>query len=226
MTDLLALKQANAARWLNCKLTRAGAFTSIAKHLVAPDAKARYQAVSAQTGVPWAVIAVIHEREASQSWTANIAQGDPWKSVSWHVPAGRGPFESWDEAAVDALVNCPPFAAKNTDWTIGGTLTLLERYNGLGYASKGRPSPYIWSGTDKYVSGKYVRDGVYDPSAVDQQLGCAGLLKAMMALDSSISFGPVVNPKPLDVPPVPKSEIPKTGIAAFFAFILQLFRRK
>ena len=229
MTDLLALKQANAARWLNCKLTRAGAFTSIAKHLVAPDAKARYQAVSAQTGVPWAVIAVIHEREASQSWTANIAQGDPWKSVSWHVPAGRGPFESWDEAAIDALVNCPPFAAKNTDWTIGGTLTLLEQYNGLGYASKGRPSPYIWSGTDKYVSGKYVRDGVYDPSAVDQQLGCAGLLKAMMALDSSISFGPVVNPKPIDVPPVPKSgpEIPKTGIAAFFAFILSIiFKRK
>jgi hypothetical protein len=76
----------------------------------------------------------------------------------------------------------------NKDWSIGGTLTMLEQYNGLGYASRGRPSPYIWSGTDQYVSGKYVRDGVYDPSAVDQQLGCAGLLMAMMALDPTITF--------------------------------------
>jgi hypothetical protein len=74
------------------------------------------------------------------------------------------------------------------DWSIGGTLTMLEEYNGLGYASRGRPSPYIWSGTDQYVSGKYVRDGVYDPNAVDQQLGCAGLLMAMMALDPTITF--------------------------------------
>ena len=66
---------------------------------------------------------------------------------------------------------------------------MLEEYNGLGYASRGVPSPYVWSGTDQYRSGKYVRDGVYDPNAVDSQLGCAGLLMAMMALDRSIDFG-------------------------------------
>jgi lysozyme family protein len=39
-----------------------------------------------------------------------------------------------------------------------------------------------------YQSGKYIRDGVYDPNAVDSQPGCAGLLMAMMELDPSINF--------------------------------------
>jgi lysozyme family protein len=186
MTDLNALKAANAKRWAAARLTRN--FSTIAQHLVGPAAKPRYQAVSAKTGVPWPFIAVAHERESSQSWNDSLAQGDPWNKVSVHVPAGRGPFNSWEEAAIDALVNCSPHAAQNKDWSIGGTLTMLEEYNGLGYAARGRPSPYVWSGTDQYVSGKYVRDGVYDPSAVDSQLGCAGLLIAMMALDPTITF--------------------------------------
>jgi lysozyme family protein len=184
MTDLNALTAANAKRWANARLTRN--FTAIAKSLVA--AKPRYQTVEARTGVPWFVIAVIHERESSQNWFANLAQGDPWNRVSIHVPAGRGPFKSWEDAAVDALVDCAPFLARNKDWSIGGTLTRLEEYNGLGYAARGVPSPYLWSGTDQYRSGKYVRDGVYDSSAVDSQPGCAGLLLAMMALDRTISF--------------------------------------
>src|SRR6266481_204610 len=174
MADLVALKAANAKRWANARLTRN--FSSVAKHLVATDAKARYRSVEAKTGIPWAVIAVIHERESSQDWTGSLAQGDPWNRVSVHVPAGRGPFKSWEEEAIDALVNCSPRAAYNKDWSIGGTLTKLEEYNGLGYASRGRPSPYVWSGTDQYVCGKYIRDGVYDPDTVDSQLGCAGLL--------------------------------------------------
>jgi hypothetical protein len=105
------------------------------------------------------------------------------------------------------LVNCSPFAARNKDWSIGGTLTMLERYNGLGYAGRGRPSPYIWSGTDQYVSGKYVREGVYAPDAVDSQLGCGGLLIAMMALDPTISFTGVTI-TPAGVPSVPKPGIP------------------
>src|SRR5437868_11369316 len=193
MTDLNALIAANAKRWENAKLTRN--FASVAGHLVAPDAKARYQAVEKRTGVPWPFIAVAHERECSQDWTGSLAQGDPWNKVSIHVPAGRGPFRSWEDAAYDALLHCPPHAARNKDWSIGATLTMLEQYNGLGYAARGRPSPYIWSGTDQYQSGKYVRDNVFDPNAVDQQLGCAGLLMAMMALDPTITFtGAVLTP--------------------------------
>ncbi|MEY9614271.1 lysozyme family protein [Bradyrhizobium elkanii] len=176
------------------------------KRLTASDAKARYQSVSAKTGVPWAFIAVAHERESSQNWNGSLAQGDPWNQESTHVPKGRGPFKSWEDAAVDALVNCAPRAALNKDWSIGGTLTMLEQYNGLGYANgpsgwvgkpytasrkqrfPSQPSAYIWGGTDQYVAGKYVADGVYDSTVVDQQLGCAGMLLAMMSLDPSISF--------------------------------------
>jgi lysozyme family protein len=139
MNDLSALKQANATRWANAKLLRKADCASIASHLVAPAAKARYQGVSAKTAVPWFVIAVIHERESSQDWTRSLAQGDPWNKLSVHAPAGRGPFQSWEEAAIDALVVCPPHAARNSDWSIGGALTQLEAYNGFGYASRGVP---------------------------------------------------------------------------------------
>ncbi len=79
-------------------------------------------------------------------------------------------------------------------------LTNLERYNGLGYAARGLPSPYIWSGTEQYHAGKYVADGVFDPTEVDKQLGCAGLLLTMMGLDASIRFED--SPKvPSSIPP-------------------------
>ncbi len=185
MTDLAALGRANAKRWADAKPIRN--FTSVAKRLIAPNAKVRYETVSRQTGVPWPVIAVIHERECSQDWTRSLAQGDPWDRISVHVPAGRGPFRSWEDAAIDALNNCAPYAGRNNDWSIGVLLTVLEGYNGLGYAARGLPSPYVWAGTDQYRAGKYVRDGVYDPNAVDTQLGCAGLLMAMRALDPALA---------------------------------------
>jgi lysozyme family protein len=222
MTDLVALKAANANRWAKAKLTRN--FTAVAKRLISPEAKARYQAVSAKTGVPWAFIAVAHERESSQNWNGSLAQGDPWNKVSTHVPAGRGPFKSWEDAAVDALVSCAPRAALNKDWSIGGTLTMLEQYNGLGYANKGRPSPYIWSGTDQYVSGKYIRDGVYDPNTVDQQLGCAGLLLAMMQLDPTITFtGAVLKPPPAPKPPPSTPSVTSPTKGSLGAFFVDLF---
>lgn len=238
MPDLIALRRANARRWAVAKPTRN--FSSVAKHLVDPLAKARYQAVSARTGVPWVAIAVIHERECSQDWTGSLAQGDPWDRVSVHVPAGRGPFRSWEDAAVDALTHCAPYAARNKDWSIGGTLTVLEEYNGLGYASRGIPSPYVWSGTDQYRAGKYVRDGVYDPHAVDSQLGCAGLLMAMTALDHSIDIDgkvpPIAAPPSTSRPSAPDPAKPsspslthpaKGSIGEFFASILSaILRRK
>lgn len=234
MIDLNALIAANAKRWADARLTRD--FAGVARRLVAREAKKRYQAVASKTGVPWAVIAVIHERECSQDWTGSLAQGDPWNRVSVHIPAGRGPFRSWDEAAVDALVHCAPYAARNKDWSIGRLLTKLEEYNGLGYAARGRPSPYIWSGTDQYKSGKYVRDGVFDASVVDRQPGCAGLLMAMTALDPTI--GLAGSSTSMSVPPsvttasaevvTPSIPLPsKSSIRMLIANVLTaIFRRK
>jgi lysozyme family protein len=209
MANLAALTKANGDRWNAMAITPSlvHVIDGVAAHLCDPVAKSHYQAVSARTGVPWYIIAVIHEREASQSWKANLAQGDPWNQKSTHVPAGRGPFASWEDAAVDALENCAPHAAKWTDWNAGGALTLLEQYNGLGYANMGRPSPYIWTGSNQYTSGKYTSDGHYDPAAIDRQLGCAPMLRRMAALDASVRFPgdhtivttPPVSPPPPDI---------------------------
>src|SRR5579864_5137712 len=65
--NIAALKADNLARWSRAKATRD--FSPVARRLFA--SKARYQAVSARASVPWHVIAVIHERECSQSWIAS-----------------------------------------------------------------------------------------------------------------------------------------------------------
>ncbi len=197
MVDMAALKAKNEVRWASAIPTRN--FVAVAKSLVADAAKAQYITVQNYTGVPWFVIAVLHERESEQRWTASLAQGDPWNMVSTHVPKGRGPFLSWVAAAIDALINCPPYAAGNKDWSVGGTLTLLEEYNGLGYAGRDIPSPYIWSGTDQYTSGKFIADHVFRADVIDVQLGCAGLLMAMSKLDPSVQLGGI----PIKTTPIP-----------------------
>lgn len=192
MPDIPALKAANAHRWSLMKVLPELTKTvdQIASRLIAPIAKEHYVNVAVVTHVPWFIIAVIHEREASQSWNANIANGDAWNKPTIHVPRGRGPFQNWEAAAIDALSHCAPFASRWTDWTVGGALTLLEEYNGLGYAVRDIPSPYIWASTDQYIHGKYIADGHFDPNAVDHQLGCAALLCRMEILDQTIKFEP------------------------------------
>jgi lysozyme family protein len=238
MTTLTALTAANARRWAVARLVsvRAAAFRATARRLVA--AKQTYQAVAAKTDVPWHVIAVIHEREASQRWDASLAQGDPWDRVSVHVPNGRGPFASWQAAAIDALMECPPHAARWKDWSVGGTLSLLEQYNGLGYANMELPSPYIWAGTDQYRCGKYVADGRFDPHAVDTQLGCAGMLLAMAEIDAGVATAlarpmpsvPIVPPsstpaRPTAPPPPKPAPYPPAWVALLLSTLAKLFGR-
>lgn len=182
----------NEARWQKCAVTpsRAIEVNSVAVRLTASGAKAIYSQIEELTGVPWWVVAVIHERECSESWNLSIAQGDPWNQPSRHVPKGRGPFKSFIAAAVDALKNCAPRAADWKDWSAGGTLTILEEYNGLGYEDyHAEASPYLWGATNQEQRGKYVGDGEYSATTWDTQLGSAAMLKAMMALDKSIIFG-------------------------------------
>lgn len=173
----MSLLEQNLKRWQNCSVPadKGPAFAKVADRIKAN--KAVYDKIEAKTGVPWWFIGITHYRESNLNMSKSLAQGDPWNKVSTHVPAGRGPFKSFEDAAVDALVNCAPYAARNKDWSVGNALTMFEKYNGLGYAKKGIPSPYVWAGTNQYVAGKYVADGVFDPHHVDKQLGCAGILK-------------------------------------------------
>lgn len=201
--DISALRLANAKRWTEAKLTRAPEYNTPRERILA--AQNRYERVQAMTGVSWLFVACTHYRESNLNFNTQLGQGDPLHSVSTHVPTGRGPFNSFEDGAYDALVKCAPFAARICDWSLPGMLTILEMYNGLGYARKGLPSPYVWSGTDQYLSGKYIRDGVFDPNTVDKQLGVAGLIKAVQ---------PMILPRPTVVPPViikPTTDLPSPG---------------
>lgn len=185
--DINTLREANAKRWAAAIITRGPEYaTPVARILGAKD---RYKAISIATGVPWYYIAAFHYRECGLNFSQSLAQGDPWDQVSRHVPAGRGPFHSFEDAAVDALTACPPYASRNKDWSLPGGLTIAEGYNGLKYAYAGVPSPYIWSGTNQYKIGKVIVDhGPIEP-VVDKQLGIAGLILSLMAQDASIASG-------------------------------------
>lgn len=248
--SITTLKAQNATRWsaMHVKPDRVASLDAAARRLIAPAAKARYIGVQErlrQDGykpVPWWFIAIVSVREygGPPQWDKQLGQGNPLNRVSWLDPKGRGPFlphdgdftptpgdikpgnDAWTRGCLDALIDCNPKSALWPDWSPGGTLTQFEMYNGLGYAAMGKPSAYVWSGSDQYVSGKYVRDHVYDPNEVDVQVGCAPLLARMMALDPSIKFG--LPDAPAHAPPAaePKPE-PNHG---FWDDLVELLTRK
>ncbi len=196
----------NLDRWNRAKFTRSTQIEAMAAKISAN--RARYESVSSKTGVPWDVIAVIHSRESSCNFAGVLHNGEHIIGTGRKttlVPKARGPFSTWEEAAIDALANCAPYAAKNKDWSLGNTLDLLEGYNGLGYRKKGLPSPYLWAGTDQYTSGKYVADGKFDPNAVDQQIGAAAILLCLRGKDN---VQPVKAQQSSSVPPQPSAPKP------------------
>lgn len=145
--------------------------------------RARYMRVEGFTGVPWWVVAAYHYRESSLSFKGVLHNGQEiigtGRRTTWQ-PKGRGPFGSWEEAAIDAL-KMKGYNEK-MDWSIPGALEKAERYNGLGYrkrrGDKGKVelSPYIAAGTNFHdETSKYVADGRYDDDAPEKQLGVAAI---------------------------------------------------
>lgn len=146
--------------------------------------RARYEDVSALTGVPWEFIAVIHYRESNLNFSRHLHNGDPLTARTKQVPRGRPvsgtpPF-TWEESAVDALVQ--KGLDSNQDWSMPRMCYELERFNGFGYRlyHPSILSPYLWSGTNHYTCGKYVADGKFSKTTKDVQLGTVGLLKMLM----------------------------------------------
>jgi lysozyme family protein len=169
------------ARWAACQIlpARLGAVDRLVDRVLAN--RARYEAVSAQTGVPWWWIAAVHSLEADLSFSTHLHNGDPLTARTVHVPAGRPPTGdppfTWEASAVDALAY--DHVSSWHDWDLVGALYKLEGYNGMGYRTHGVPSPYLWSFSNQYARGKYVADGVWDPNAVSDQCGGATLWKRM-----------------------------------------------
>lgn len=153
--------------------------------------KPRYLKVSGAAGIPWGFVAVIHNMEASLNFTKHLHNGDPLTGRTVQVPAGRpkdgNPPFTWEESASDALTL--KRLGAETDWSLAGTLYQLERYNGFGYRLHHAHvlSPYLWSFSNHYQSGKYVADGTWSDTAVSKQSGAAVLLRRM-AENSQIEF--------------------------------------
>lgn len=170
--------------------------------------KVRYQRIERATGVPWHFVALAHYRESTLNFGKNLCNGQPLGMRTTIVPKGRGPYKDFEASAYDALVTIKGWSGK-LDWSLAPYMYRIESYNGFGYHFKGIPSPYLVGGSNKQKRGKYIRDGVYDPTHWDTQLGVLTLLKALIELDTSIKFGGEPAPKPAPVPPPPDIEEPE-----------------
>lgn len=151
--------------------------------------KARYEAVTAINGVPVVFIAPSFDREASSNFDRSPAQGDPLDRVSHDIPRGLGPYEgpdAWLHAALDAYRLDGLDRVK--DWTWPRLCFEGEAFNGFGPRLHRHRTGYLWAGTNIYDGGKYVADGVWDPSAIDHQLGIIPVARRMAELDHSLDL--------------------------------------
>jgi lysozyme family protein len=175
-----AVKSEYDRLWGTCEVRaeRRASAAAIADRVAAH--RDRYEAAGNPLGIPWFVVGIIHQLESSGDFTKHLHNGDPLNARTVRVPAGRPttgkpPF-TWEDSAADAI----KLKLKGwTDWSIPGTLYVLERYNGWGYRNHGRANPYLWSFSSNYAKGKYVKDGVYDPNAVSAQCGAAVMLRRL-----------------------------------------------
>jgi lysozyme family protein len=147
--------------------------------------KIRYESVASKTSFPPQLIAAMHWREGSGRFDTMMSNGSPLGKKSTIVPYD-GPYSTWEDSAV-AMLNDP--SRQKLRKTVGldksptdlvALASIAETWNGSGYFNKGLPSPYTFSGTDVYTKGKYVKDRVFDPDVVDQQIGIVPMLVRLM----------------------------------------------
>lgn len=145
--------------------------------------KSLYQDVSQKVNAPWFYIAAIHNMESGLRFDRHLHNGDPLTARTRQVPANRpadgNPPFTWQESAFDALKIKK--IDRVADWSLARILYQLEAYNGWGYR-KYHPhvkSPYLWSFSNHYSSGKYVADGTWSETAGSRQGGAAVIIKRL-----------------------------------------------
>lgn len=120
----------------------------------------------------------LHFRESSLDFKGVLHNGERILGTGRKtklVPSGRGPFLTWEEAAIDALMLKKAMFPR--EWTLASKLEFAEKFNGLGYRNTSEFSPYVFAGTNFHdETGKYVADGKYSSTAPEKQLGVAAIL--------------------------------------------------
>ena len=144
--------------------------------------RSAYEKLEDAVCVPWYFIGVIHALETSFNFDAHLHNGDPLARKTTHVPAGRPvpwqPPADWQSSAKDALTI--EKYTDHTDWNLAKLLLRLEGYNGFRSREQHNiNSPYLWSFSNHYTSGKFVADNQWSASAVSQQCGAAVMIKEL-----------------------------------------------
>jgi lysozyme family protein len=175
------LKPEYEALWASCEISPARAGTVAWYRNKLLRYRPRYEDVGAATQVPWWFVGVVHALEASFNFQGHLHNGDPLTARTVNVPKNRpvnwNPPTNWLSSAIDAING--EGVGGQRDWSLARALYRFEGYNGYSYHKKNINSPYLWSFSNHYTKGKFVRDGVYDPNAVSAQCGAAVMLKAL-----------------------------------------------
>ena len=139
-----------------------------------------YMSISQKTGVPPELICAIHFRESACNFDTHLHNGQPLGQPTTIVPKSVC-FDNFEDAAVDALMNNKDKTGISFDGRVDDAtcLAFAEAFNGYGYSNNGHISPYLYSGTSAYTSGKYVSDHNFDPNAVDKQAGIYCVMQAL-----------------------------------------------
>lgn len=146
--------------------------------------KVIYNAVKNVINIPVIMIGTIHYLECNNNFSLTIRDGGKLRNKDW---------------VDDAISVLKPYSLVKGVWTVPVCLWAMERYNGLGYRKRGIETPYLWSGTNLYKKGKFVRDGVFDPNAVSKQVGGAVIFRMLYlkllsdGLDSDMALNRVIN---------------------------------
>lgn len=183
--------------------------------------KAVYQRICDKTGVPVAALMALSEREMSGNLHCYLGNGQRLTMRTTIVPKGRGPFadtiEGFISGALDALHldGLDQIAKAAEGWSLPRFCYESELWNGFGYRAHGIPSPYVVGGTNAQKRGKYIRDGVYDPGAMDPQLGTLAIVEEIVAIDPSLKFWSADIVKIADAPSIVPQPLP-AGIGGGF----------
>lgn len=172
--------------WKSMRVTRGAECDAAARRILA--GRARYLAVERITHVPWFFIGLLHMRESGCNFAGVLHNGEHILGTGRRtklVPAGRGPFHSWEEAAIDALKLKGLHMVR--EWPVERLGFESERFNGFGYIPRAVNSPYVWAGSQHYTRGKYIADHVFSHDHIDRQLGTMPVLAALCKMDAEVS---------------------------------------
>ncbi len=198
MASYKSFKAGYTVLWNGMTVNNRAAAQKEARAIIA--AKTRLKGVQALTNAPWFFIGLMLGREAGYpgghlNFNAVLHNGQVIVGTNKKttiVPKGRGPFATFEESAIDAA-KLKGFGGG--EWGPERIAYETEAFNGFGYRNKriNIPSPYLWGGTNRQQRGKYIKDGVFDKTVMDSQLGTMAVLKMLMELDPEVRFdGPLL----------------------------------